>query len=93
VKEEREKLHDYYNNKIKEILQVESQKMIEAEREFIALHEQKLVLTQGEATERLEAMRTKFTHQVQQMKSKYESHLGSLKKENEEQAKLIGTVS
>jgi len=67
--------------------------MIEAEREFIGLHEKKLENVELEAEKRLDEMRNKFTAQVQQMKQKYEGEVKALKKENEEQGKVIGAVS
>jgi hypothetical protein len=93
IKEESERLHEYYNSKMREILTSQTDKIVAAEKLFLQTQENKLKLVHESAERRVEEMREKCRQECQLMRSHFDSQMEFLKRDSEEKGRLIGTVS
>jgi gas vesicle protein len=93
IRKEGERLHIYYNDKVREILKSQSEKMTVAEAEFIAAHEQEVKAVSDKYEEQMQEMRNHFENQISNLKLYYKMEIGNLERDALEKGKLIENVS
>jgi len=93
LKDQADKLHEYYNSRMQDILKVQSDKMAQVELEFVRKKERKLLELEEGANARILETETRFKLEFDSMRNQYESEVAALRRENAEKGRLIGAVS